>query len=139
MSFFLDNWYLFLLAGVSGALLFVPSLMRAGASGLTPAQAVQKINSEKAIVVDVRTAEEYAAGHIKGARHVLPEQLDKQIGAVAKNKAAPLLFVCASGTRAARAAAAAKKLGYENVYVVTGGMKAWKDASLPVTAGAKPA
>lgn len=49
-----------------------------------------------------------------------------------KNKALPLLFVCASGIRSGKAATAAIKLGYEKVYTLRGGMGAWRSANLPV-------
>ena len=53
MNFIVDNWYLILLALVSGALLVVPVLKGAGQGGLTAAMAVQLINREKAVVIDV--------------------------------------------------------------------------------------
>ncbi|THT99396.1 rhodanese-like domain-containing protein [Lampropedia puyangensis] len=137
MNFLLENWYLFVVALVSGAMLFVPALSKSGSASVTPAQAVQKMNSEKAAVVDIRSSEDYAAGHIKGAKHVSLDQVEQQLGNVAKNKATPVLFVCATGTRAGKAVAAAKKLGYEQAQVVSGGMKAWKEAGLPLTTGAK--
>ncbi|RMX06688.1 rhodanese-like domain-containing protein [Corticibacter populi] len=135
MNFFLDNWYLFLIAIGSGAMLFVPALNKGGFAGVTPAQAVQKINRDKAVVVDVRGTDEFAAGHIKGAKSVPVDQVEQQLPSAVKNKATALLLVCASGTRAKRAVAVAKKLGYENAQTVVGGMKAWKEAGLPVVAG----
>ena len=49
-----------------------------------------------------------------------------------KNKALPVILVCATGARASRAVATAKKLGYEQAYALGGGLKAWKDANLPL-------
>ena len=49
-----------------------------------------------------------------------------------KNKGVPVLLMCASGARAQRALAVAKKLGYEQAQVIAGGLKGWKDANLPV-------
>jgi len=48
------------------------------------------------------------------------------------NKALPLVVVCPTGARAGRAAGALRKLGYEKAQVLAGGLKAWRDASLPV-------
>jgi rhodanese-related sulfurtransferase len=59
-------------------------------------------------------------------------QLEAQLPQVAKNKSAPLILVCQSGVRSARATAVARKLGYENAQSLSGGMKAWQAASLPV-------
>lgn len=132
MQFFIENWYLFLLAIGSGALLMVPSLKGAGAGSLTPADAVQRINREKAVVVDVREAEEYVTGHITNAKNIPLAQLDERLPQVAKNKSVPVVLVCEKGARAVRAEAMAKKLGYEKAQALAGGMKGWRDAGMPV-------
>ena len=132
MNFIVDNWYLILLALVTGAMLLAP-MLRAGAhGGLTAAMAVQLINREKAVVIDVCGADEYSAGHVIGAKNVPLADLEARLPGVVKNKALPLIMVCASGPRAARAAAMAKKLGYDNAQVLSGGTKAWSDAGMPV-------
>lgn len=132
MQFFIENWYLFLLAIGSGALLMVPSLKGTGAGSLTPADAVQRINREKAVVVDVREAEEYVTGHITNAKNIPLAQLDERLPQVAKNKSVPVVLVCEKGARAVRAEAMAKKLGYEKAQALAGGMKGWRNAGMPV-------
>ena len=116
----------------SGALLMVPALKGAGAGSLTPADAVQRINREKAVVVDVREAEEYVTGHITNAKNIPLAQLDERLPQVAKNKSVPVVLVCEKGARAVRAEAMAKKLGYEKAQALAGGMKGWRDAGMPV-------
>ena len=132
MKFILDNWMLISVALASGFMLFLPVMQGAATAGLSPQQAVHMINREKAQVIDVCSAEEYAAGHLIGARHVPLDQLEQQLASVAKNKSQPLILVCASGLRSKRAVAVAKKLGYEQAHSLTGGLKAWKEANLPV-------
>lgn len=132
MKFVIDNWYLILVALASGGMLVWPLLKGAGAGTLTPALAVQLINREKAVVIDVCETEEFAAGHVNGAKNVPLGQLEERLPSVVKNKALPLVLVCASGARAQRAVALAKKLGYENAQAMAGGLKAWREASLPV-------
>lgn len=132
MQFFIENWYLFLLAIGSGALLMVPALKGVGAGSLTPADAVQRINREKAVVVDVREAEEYVTGHITNAKNIPLAQLDERLPQVAKNKSVPVVLVCEKGARAVRAEAMAKKLGYEKAQALAGGMKGWRAASMPL-------
>lgn len=133
MSFIVQNWYLILLAVVSGGLLLVPTLKGATGGSLQPNDAVAKINREKAVVVDVRDAEEYVKGHITNAKNIPLAQLDERLPQVAKNKALPVILVCDKGSRAVRAEAQAKKLGYANAQALAGGMKAWRDAGMPVT------
>lgn len=130
--FVLQNWHLILVAFVSGGLLLWPGIARSARSGITPEAAVQLINREKAVVVDVSEADEFAAGHITNARNIPVNDLEKRLPEVVKNKALPLVLVCANGARAARAAGVAKTLGYEKAVVLGGGLRAWKEANLPV-------
>jgi rhodanese-related sulfurtransferase len=132
VKFLIDNWTLISVALLSGGMLLWPLLRGGVGSGVNAANAVQLINRQKAVVVDVGEPEEFAAGHVKGARNVPFSQLEARLPEVVKNKALPLILVCASGARANRALAAAKKLGYEQAQVLAGGMKTWKDANLPV-------
>ena len=132
LKFILDNWMLIAVALSSGFMLFLPTLQGAASAGLSPTQAVQMINREKAQVIDVCSAEEFAAGHLVGARHVPLEQLEQQLAGVVRSKDTPVILVCASGIRSKRAVAVAKKLGFEQAHSLSGGLKAWKEANLPV-------
>jgi len=132
MKFIIDNWMLISVAFVSGAMLLWPVVQGGAGRGLSAAGAVQLINREKAVVVDVCGPEEFAAGHVAGARNVPLGEFEKRLPEVVKNKTVPLILVCASGMRANRAVATARKLGYEQAQVLAGGIKAWKEANLPV-------
>ena len=132
MDFLLANWMLILVALVSGSMLLAPMLRGGGGGGLTPAGAVQLINRDKAVVIDVCDAGEYAAGHVVGAKSIPLADLEAKLPGAVKNKATPVVLVCASGARSARAVAVAKKLGYDNAQSLAGGLKSWRDASLPV-------
>ena len=132
MKFFLDNWMLIAVALSSGVMLMLPALKGAGQGGLTPAAAVQLINREKAVVVDVCEPNEFAGGHVGGAKNIPLGQLEGKLGSAVKNRALPVILVCHSGARSNRAIAIAKKLGFENVQSLAGGMGAWRSASLPV-------
>ncbi len=132
MNFLVDNWMLVLVAVSSGAMLFMPALRGAADAGVTTADAVQMMNRDKAVVIDVCESEEYAAGHLAGARNIPLNQLEDKLAAAVKNKALPLILVCQTGARSGRAVAIAKKLGYEKVQSLSGGLGAWKSASLPI-------
>ncbi|RYG12770.1 MAG: rhodanese-like domain-containing protein [Burkholderiales bacterium] len=132
MKFIIDNWMLISVAFASGAMLLWPVVQGAATTGLTANEAVLLINREKAVVVDVCETEEYALGHVGGAKSVPLSQLETRLPEVVKNKALPLILVCATGARANRALATAKKLGYEKAQVLAGGLKNWKAANLPV-------
>ena len=133
VKFLIDNWMLFAIALASGGMLLWPlvaSGMNAGA--LTASGAVQLINREKAVVIDVCEAEEFAAGHVGGAKNIPLADVETRLPLTVKNKAVPVIFVCATGARAGRAAATAKKLGYEQAQALSGGLKSWKEANLPL-------
>ncbi len=132
VDFLLANWMLVLLALVSGGMLLAPRLTGGGGAGLTPAAAVQLINREKAVVIDVCEAAEYQAGHVGGAKSIPLNELEARLPGAVKNKATPLVLVCASGMRSGRAVAIARKLGYENAQSLSGGLKSWRDANLPI-------
>ena len=117
-------------AAISGAGKAWNSGMAAGA--LSASGAVQLINREKAVVVDVSETDEFAAGHVGGAKNLPFAQLEEKLTATVKNKTVPLILVCATGARANRAVAVAKKLGYEQAQALGGGLKAWKAANLPL-------
>ena len=116
----------------SGFFLLLPVVQGATASGISPTEAVQCMNREKGLVIDVCSAEEFAASHINGAVNVPLDQLEAKLPSVAKNKSIPLILVCAAGARSKRAQAIAQKLGYEKVHSLQGGLTAWKEANLPV-------
>ncbi len=133
MSFFIDNWLLIAVAITSAALLMWPAVSGgAGLGSVNPTQAVQLINREKAVVVDVCAPDEYAAGHVVGAKNLPLGELEAKLPGLVKNKATPVVLVCASGMRSRRAVAVARKLGYENAHSLSGGLAAWRSASLPV-------
>ena len=132
IEFVTANWMLILMALSSGGMLAWPLIRGSGGGTLTAQGAVQLINRERAVLVDVREPEEFATGHMIGAKNVPLNQLDEKLASTVKNKNVPLLLVCATGARAQRAVAMAKKLGYEQAQAVAGGLKAWKEANLPV-------
>ncbi|QXL83139.1 rhodanese-like domain-containing protein [Comamonas sp. NLF-1-9] len=132
MNFLLENWYLIVLALVSGSMLAWPTLSGGGGAGLTPTQAVQLINREKAVVVDVCEPAEYAAGHVSGARSVPLSQFKERLPQVVKNKGVPLVLVCERGMRARRATAMARQLGYDKAQTLAGGTRAWREANMPI-------
>ena len=82
------------------------------------------------VVLDVRTDAEWAAGHPKGARHIPLSELAARIGELPKGE--PIVCICASGQRSARAAVLLARDGFAPVYNFTGGFAAWRAAGLPV-------
>jgi rhodanese-related sulfurtransferase len=136
VDFLVENWLLLAAAFTSGGLLLWPLLQKgAQGGGISPGEAVRLINRERAVVIDVCEAAEFAAGHVVGARSVPLGVLDSSKD-LPGNKTLPLVLVCASGVRARKAAGSLAKRGYQNTQVLAGGMQAWRQAGLPVEVSA---
>ena len=127
------NPLLALTALVSGGMLLWPLLRRStGGPWVDTARAIHLINREDALVVDVRDANEFGAGHILGAKHLPLERIDGGAGELAKKKERPLIVYDDGGERSAKAAAALKRQGFTQVANLSGGLGAWRQAGLPV-------
>ncbi len=100
---------------------------------VNPAEAEKLIAGKQLVVLDIRTPEEFQAGHIAGATNINFRAPDfaKQIAALPKGKT--YLLHCASGNRSTQSLPVFKKLEFSSLYHLDGGMKAWKKAGLPVT------
>ena len=131
MKFIIDNIFLIGLVLVSGGALVMHTLQRAGAK-LTPLQATQIINQGKTLILDVRTAEEFAAGHIRDAKNIPLKELTVRIDELEKSKARPVIVICDQGLKSAKATAQLKKAGYTEAASLLGGLDAWKSQGLPV-------
>jgi molybdopterin/thiamine biosynthesis adenylyltransferase len=95
--------------------------------------AVREQASNGAVVVDVREPEEWAAGHIPGAKHVPKSYLESRIEGAVPDRAQHVIMYCASGNRSAWATRTlVEDLGYEHVESMTGGFTLWKDRGYEV-------
>ncbi len=126
--------YVGLAAASGGMLLWQIFSGAGGGSGLTPLQATLMMNHEDALVLDVREASEWSAGHIPNSRHIPLSQLPKRIHELEKFKTRALIVNCQSGNRSASACGTLKKQGFEKVHNLAGGIGAWREAGLPITA-----
>jgi molybdopterin/thiamine biosynthesis adenylyltransferase/rhodanese-related sulfurtransferase len=97
-----------------------------------PAQA-RELASNGAVLVDVRETDEFAAGHIPGAKHVPRGYLESRIEGAVPDRSKHLILYCASGNRSAYAARTlVEDLGYEHVESMRGGITLWKDRGYEV-------
>ncbi|HEX4797984.1 MAG TPA: rhodanese-like domain-containing protein [Burkholderiales bacterium] len=128
-----DNLFLVAVACVSGAMLIWPAVRRAGGGASVSAlQATLLMNQQNALVLDVRDAAEYGKGHMLNARNIPLAELEARAAELEKHKAKPLIVVCDTGNRSGRAAAALRKLGFERVFTLAGGIGSWQQAGLPL-------
>jgi rhodanese-related sulfurtransferase len=137
VKFIIDNIFLVGLVIISGGALLIPYLQQRG-SKLTMLQATQLMNTGKALVLDVRDAEQFAATHLRDARNIPLKDLAGRVSELDKFKSKSIIVVCQSGTQSAKAENILKKAGFNDVHGLTGGIAAWQAQGLP-TAGQKAA
>ena len=135
LKFLAENIFLVGLVLGSGAMLVWSLLMGSarGAKTISATQSVQLINREHALVLDVRDAAEYAAGHITDAMHIPLSQLEASVEKLVQYKEKPMIVQCQSGTRSAKACAILSKHGFTQLYQMEGGLLSWEQAKLPVS------
>lgn len=133
MEFIQANILWVAIAAVSGGMLLW-SMVQGGGASVSPMQATLMLNREDAVVIDVRETSEWSAGHIPNARHIALSQFDKQLSEIEKLKSRPIIVCCASGNRSSSACSKLRKAGFEKVFNLAGGIHAWTEANLPVTA-----
>lgn len=97
---------------------------------LTPPEAHQLAKDGKVLLVDVREAHEWAAGHVPGAHHAPLSKLAQTATAIPKDK--PVVFYCMMGGRSAQAVQICQKLGLPHDSHMGGGIGAWRMHGLPV-------
>ena len=133
MEFINKNIFIIVIALVSGGMLLWPFLRRgAGGPWVNTLAATQLINRSDAIVVDLRSAEDFAKGHILGARNIPLADLERRSAELDKHKAKPVILHCGDGSRAGGAVAALRKKGFDSVHNLAGGFTAWQQAGLPI-------
>jgi rhodanese-related sulfurtransferase len=103
---------------------------------VSPLEASQTIDSapDGLVVLDVRTATEYAEGHIEGATLVDFYAADFEAQLAELDPAVPYVLYCRSGNRSGQTMPMMDRLGFLEVYEIDGGILAWTAASLPVVA-----
>lgn len=136
MNFLLQptNLALLAIAVVSGLMLLQPLLFKGSAKHVNASEATQMIN-KKAQIIDVRTAEEFARGHVRQAKLIPLSNFAEQLPLAKLKQDKPVLIICESGMRARRAAAVLAQQGYTDVAVLDGGMRTWQEAQLPLVKG----
>ena len=95
------------------------------------AQEASRRQSQQAVLIDVREAEEFAKEHAKGALPLSKGVVELRIEQHVPNTDTPIVCYCGGGSRSLLAADNLQKMGYSNVASMTGGFKAWKEAKLP--------
>lgn len=92
----------------------------------------EQMNEPTSQIVDVRTPDEFAEGHITNAVNMNVNDSDFESKIATLNKEKPVMVYCKAGGRSAKAAAILRDNGFKQVYDLDGGMIGWNDANKPV-------
>lgn len=130
MKFILDHIFLVSIAAASGLALLLPALQPRGKRA-SILEATQMINRAKTTILDVRTPDEFAAGHLRDAKNIPLADLSARIGELDKQKTKAVVVVCQQGARADKAVRMLQKAGFDDVVSLDGGLTAWTAAGLP--------
>jgi len=104
-----------------------------GAFRVDPTSATRLINKEKALVLDLRDNNAFGQGHIVGAKNIPHTRLAQDVQELAKYKEKPIILVCEMGRLSPASGALLHKQGFTQVYMLSGGVQAWRSAGLPLT------
>jgi len=96
-------------------------------------EAVQLLNRDDTILLDVREDKEVQEGSINGAKHIPLGKLATHMSELSNAKDKAILVYCRSGNRSGSACAQLSKEGFVDVYNLAGGIVGWESANLPVT------
>lgn len=117
------------------ALLVVNEIRRKlhGVPQLGPHAATQLMNSEDALVLDVREDAEFKQGHLANAVHIPLGQLNQRVKELDKYRGRNVVAYCRTGNRSNTAASLLRRQGFDTVFNLAGGIVAWQNANLPIT------
>jgi len=99
---------------------------------ISPADARKQAEAGAAVLIDVREESDWREGHAQGARHLSRGAIELEIEEQIPDVKKPIICYCGGGSRSALVAESLQKMGYENVRSMTGGLRAWKGAGLPM-------
>jgi len=100
---------------------------------VSPLEATQLLNHQDAVLLDVREPQEYQDGFLPNSIRIPLGSLSEKAAQLDKHRERPIIIVCRSGNRSAHAGRMLKKMGYETVYNLGGGLHAWRAANLPIS------
>jgi rhodanese-related sulfurtransferase len=135
VAFIVKNWILVLTFVASGAMLVWPLVSKrlSSARDVDTLGVTRLINAGNPLLLDLREPKEFDGRTLPNAVHVPLSQLASRGAELAKYVSRPVVAFCDRGQRSRAAAAVLSKQGFKEIYNLTGGFKAWRDAGLPVT------
>ncbi len=130
LEFLTQQWILAAALLAVIILLFVHETRQSGPS-ISPQKAINMVNAEQGVFLDLRDAADYKRGHIVDAVHIPSAKLAEKMAELEKYRDKPIILVCKAGQHASAAGKQLKGNNFEQVYKMTGGMMEWSNLRLP--------
>ncbi|MCE7914805.1 MAG: rhodanese-like domain-containing protein [Nitrosomonas sp. PRO4] len=127
-----ENLLFAITALISGLLLLWQLVSQRGIKEIDARVAVQLINQQNALVLDVRDESEFAVGHLPNSKHIPSEKIEERWVEIEKFKEKPIVMIYRSGIRSNQPSLILKKNGFAQVFNLMGGIDSWKRANLPL-------
>jgi len=131
IEFLVQQWMLVAALLAVGAMLLLHETRKSGPS-LSPQQAINMVNAEQGVFLDLRDGAAYKQGHIVDALHIPSAKLVERAPELDKYKDKPIVLVCKMGQQSSAAGKQLKGKGFDKVYKMTGGMMEWGNLQLPL-------
>jgi rhodanese-related sulfurtransferase len=130
LEFLTQQWILAAALSVVVIMLFMHETRKSGPS-LSPQKAINMVNAEQGVFLDLRDVADYKKGHIVDAVHIPSGKLAERMAELEKYRNKPIILVCKMGQQASAAGKQLKGNNFEQVYKMTGGMMEWSNLQLP--------
>tara|TARA_R110002049_G_scaffold59729_10_gene161334 strand:- start:2880 stop:3293 length:414 start_codon:yes stop_codon:yes gene_type:complete len=128
---FLAQQWLLVAALVAVIAMLIMHEGRKSGPSLSPQQAINTVNAEGGVFLDLRDAAEYKKGHIVGSLNIPAAKLAARVAELEKYKDKPIILVCKMGQQSGAAGKQLKAENYTKVYKMSGGMMEWTNLQLP--------
>jgi rhodanese-related sulfurtransferase len=109
-------------------------LQRQNAAGVSPQELIRLMN-QGALVLDLRSPEQFGSGHIAGARQMASDQIPKAADSLKKHREKLVVVYCDGGSVSAAAARQLAAQGFTKAFSLRGGLNAWRGENLPLAKG----
>jgi len=131
VEFLGQQWLLVLALIATLGMLFAHESRKSGPA-VSPQQAINLVNSDGGVFLDIRDGAEFGRGHIADARHIPLGQLASRQAELAGLEDKPVIVVCKLGQSAGSATRQLREAGFSQAQKMTGGMMEWNAMKLPV-------
>jgi rhodanese-related sulfurtransferase len=128
---FLTQQWILVAALLAVIIMLVLHEARKSGPSLSPQQAINLINAQQGVFLDLRDAADYKQGHIVDALHIPAGKLADRMAELEKYRGKPIVLVCKMGQQSGAAGKQLKAQKFEQVYKMSGGMMEWSNLQLP--------